>query len=127
MIQDDVLINDWHVIARTEDVPDGEFLAARLLDEDIVLWRTNGEIFAWQDLCIHRGTRLSLGKVEDEMLKCPYHGWSYNQEGRCVKIPAHPDHAPPTKARVKRYQAREKYESHLGFAGRPRTRYPTLS
>lgn len=109
MIQDDVLINDWHVVARSADVPYGELLAARLLYEDIVLWRANGEIFAWQDLCIHRGTRLSLGKVEEEMLVCPYHGWNYNKEGRCVKIPAHPNRTPPTKAKVKRYQAREKY------------------
>jgi len=119
MIQDDVLINDWHVIARSEDVPDGELLAARLLDEDIVLWRIKGEIHAWQDLCIHRGTRLSLGSVEEKTLKCPYHGWSYNQEGRCVKIPAHPDHAPPTKARVKRYQAKEKYELIWVSLGEP--------
>jgi len=119
MIQDDVLINDWHVVACSKDVLDGELLAARLLDEDIVLWRTKGEIHAWQDLCIHRGTRLSLGSVEEEILKCPYHGWSYNQEGRCVKIPAHPDHTPPTKARVKRYQAREKYELIWVSLGEP--------
>ena len=43
MIQDDVLINDWHVVARSEDVPEGELLAVKLLDEDIVLWRAKAK------------------------------------------------------------------------------------
>ena len=37
------------------------------------------------------------------------HGWTYNQAGKCVHIPAHPDQAPPTKAQVKPYKAQERY------------------
>jgi len=48
-----------------------------LLEEDLVLWRVGEKIHAWRDLCLHRGTRLSLGKVEDQTLICPYHGWTY--------------------------------------------------
>jgi len=40
----------------------------KLLDEDIVLWRVGDRIHAWRDLCIHRGTRLSLGSVQGERL-----------------------------------------------------------
>ncbi|MFN8458415.1 MAG: aromatic ring-hydroxylating dioxygenase subunit alpha, partial [Anaerolineae bacterium] len=109
MLNDHVLINDWHVVARSQDVAEGQLVATRLLEEDLVLWRCNGQVLAWQDLCIHRGTRLSLGKVEDEMVVCPYHGWTYNAEGRCLRIPAHPDQSPPAKARVKPYQAQERY------------------
>ena len=80
MINDPVLVNDWHPVATVAQLEAQNIVAARLLDEDIVLWRVNGETLAWQDLCIHRGTRLSLGKiVEDDKLICPYHGWTYNR------------------------------------------------
>ena len=109
MINDPVLLNDWHAVTPSESVADGQVFATRLLDEDVVLWRLNGQIFAWQDLCLHRGTRLSLGQVEADCLVCPYHGWRYNGDGQCVQIPAHPDQPPPTRAQVKKYQVQEQY------------------
>jgi phenylpropionate dioxygenase-like ring-hydroxylating dioxygenase large terminal subunit len=109
MINDPVLVNDWHVVCRSEDLTPGSTFAYRLLDEDIVLWRTDTQLLAWQDLCIHRGTRLSLGKIADDNLTCPYHGWVYDASGKCVRIPAHPEQKPPERARVKAYRAVERY------------------
>ncbi len=109
MINDPVLINDWHPVATVEELEAKSLLGLRLLGEDIVVWRVDGQPLAWQDLCIHRGTRLSLGKVEANTLHCPYHGWVYDEAGRCIKIPAHPDQTPPQKARAKSYRARERY------------------
>ncbi|MCS6825523.1 MAG: aromatic ring-hydroxylating dioxygenase subunit alpha [Caldilinea sp.] len=109
MIDDAVLLNDWHPVATLESLRERRILGVRLLEEDIVLWQIGDQVLAWQDLCIHRGTRLSLGKVEDGVLICPYHGWSYDAGGRCVHIPAHPDQVPPAKARVKPYHARVQY------------------
>jgi phenylpropionate dioxygenase-like ring-hydroxylating dioxygenase large terminal subunit len=65
VIHDPVLLNDWHPVARSQDVAEGGVLGARLLEEDIVVWRSCGQVMAWQDLCRHRGTRLSLGTVPD--------------------------------------------------------------
>lgn len=109
MVGDPVLLNDWHVVARSADVESGRILPVRLLGEDLILWRCGNEILAWQDLCIHRGARLSLGRVQDSTLECPYHGWVYDRTGRCVRIPAQPDRLPPTKAAVKAYHAQERY------------------
>lgn len=109
MINDPVLVNEWHVIAPSADIPSGKPYPARLLDEDIVIWRLGDQLMAWQDLCIHRGTRLSLGRIENENLICPYHGWVYNAEGKCVLMPAHPEQKPPERARVKPYRAVERY------------------
>ncbi|WIG60784.1 MAG: Vanillate O-demethylase oxygenase subunit [Ktedonobacterales bacterium] len=109
MLNDAVLLNDWHVVAYAPDVPEGKPVSVRLLEEDLVLWRAGGQVHAWRDLCVHRGTRLSLGRIEGDTLVCPYHGWTYNTEGRCVRIPAHPGQTPPEKARTMVYQAREKY------------------
>lgn len=106
---DPVLTNDWHVVAWAKDLSENQVMRARLLGEDLVLWRKNGQVMAWQDLCMHRGSRLSLGVVKDDYLVCPYHGWTYNTEGRCVRMPAHPDQTPPAKAVVKTHKTCEGY------------------
>lgn len=124
MINDPVLLNDWHVVAYAPDLPEGKPVGARLLDEDIVLWRANGRTHAWRDLCVHRGTKLSLGKVEGETLICPYHGWTYNEDGRCVRFPAHPEQKPPTTARATVYQVQEKYNWVWVCPGTPANEIP---
>jgi len=68
----------------------------RLLGEDLVLWRdAEGRPRAARDRCPHRGTRLSLGRVCAGELECPYHGWRFAGDGRCVAIPALPAFVPP--------------------------------
>jgi phenylpropionate dioxygenase-like ring-hydroxylating dioxygenase large terminal subunit len=106
VIDDPVLVNDWHPLARVSDLASGGPVAARLLGEDVVLWRSGDEYVAWRDLCVHRGTRLSLGRIVDgASLECPYHGWTYGRDGRCILMPAHPEQAPPAKACVDVYRA----------------------
>jgi phenylpropionate dioxygenase-like ring-hydroxylating dioxygenase large terminal subunit len=66
---------------------------------------------AFRDLCIHRGSRLSLGERTPEgNVRCAYHGWEYDCAGRCVRIPSLPlDASIPAKARAFTYPAREAY------------------
>lgn len=112
MIDDPILINDWHPICRADAVAPGGVLGARLLGEDLVIWRAadaTAPVMVWRDLCIHRGARLSMGTVGERGIACPYHGWVYNQQGRCVHIPAHPEQTPPAKAQAQPYLAQERY------------------
>ena len=109
---------------RSDAIGEGQLCAVRLLGEDLVLWRAGGQAVAWQDLCIHRGTRLSLGKVEDGLLICPYHGWRYDGNGRCVHIPAHPEQTPPEKAGARVYQVRERYGLVWVSLGQPGSDVP---
>ena len=63
----------WHPVAYGHEVT-GAPHATRLLDEALVLWRSSdGRAHAMRDLCIHRGTALSLGWVADDCIVCPYH------------------------------------------------------
>ena len=119
MLNDPILIDDWHPVAEAAQLERVPVLAARLLGEDLVIWRDGAGYHAWQDLCMHRGARLSGGRVAGGCLVCPYHGWTYNAEGRCVRIPAHPDQAPPAKARAKTYQVRERYGLLWASLGAP--------
>lgn len=108
MLHDPILVNDWHVIGPMSALAPTGIMSARVLGVDVVVWRTsNGDVLAWKDLCVHRGSKLSLGEVTDgDKLMCPYHGWTYDVDGKCVSIPAHPEQAPPEKARTETYHAK---------------------
>ncbi|MFN8633487.1 MAG: aromatic ring-hydroxylating dioxygenase subunit alpha [Chloroflexota bacterium] len=124
MIEDPVLRDDWHPVARLADLEAGKPLGVRLLGEDVVVWRAGDAILAWQDLCIHRGTRLSLGQVRGQSIECPYHGWTYGPDGRCTLIPAHPDQTPPAKAVVRTYRATVQFGLVWVSLGDPRLGVP---
>jgi phenylpropionate dioxygenase-like ring-hydroxylating dioxygenase large terminal subunit len=107
----EALRNYWYPVARSREVTEAP-VAARLLDEPLVLWRdpSTGEVAAFYDLCIHRGTPLSLGWIDGDTLVCAYHGWGYNAGGACVRIPSLPDGAAiPRKARATAYNTRERH------------------
>jgi phenylpropionate dioxygenase-like ring-hydroxylating dioxygenase large terminal subunit len=108
-LKDPVVRDDWHVAARGADVGASVPVGVRMLGEDVVLWRSDEGVHAWKDLCIHRGAKLSLGKVHDGCLACPYHGWRYNGDGQCVHIPSQPGLKPPARAATTAYQVREKF------------------
>ena len=89
----------------------GEPLAVDLLGEALVLWRNSaGTAHAFFDLCIHRGTALSLGTVEGDEIVCPYHGWRYGSDGACTRIPQRADPTRvPAKARATTFTCAERY------------------
>ena len=127
MIDDPILVDDWHVVARSVDIGSGQVRAARLLGRDLVLWRSGGELCVWRDLCLHRGAKLSGGRVQDQCLVCPYHGWNYDASGRCVRIPAHPTQSPPERARATAYQVRERYGLIWACLGTPKEDVPRFA
>lgn len=110
MIDDPVLLNDWHAVAWASHVSDTAPASIRLLDHDLVLWRSTGGMHVWRDLCVHRGSKLSMGRVTNNCLACPYHGWEYDSTGRCARIPAHPDQPPPARAQATVHTAKVKYD-----------------
>lgn len=124
MMQDQVLLNDWHVVAAVSELQAGSVLQKRLLGEDIVLWHNGEKTLAWQDLCPHRGARLSLGRVKENTLVCSYHGLEFNSEGECIVLPATPEQAPPARACVKTYHTQEKYGMIWVCMGTPQRDIP---
>jgi phenylpropionate dioxygenase-like ring-hydroxylating dioxygenase large terminal subunit len=119
------LLDEWHAVARSSELGDGQVMKVRLLAQDVVLWRGEGTVHAWDDYCIHRGARLSQGWVVDNCkLVCPYHGWQYDGTARCVKIPAHPTQPPPLKARAFPFHALEEYGLIWVCIGEPRDSLP---
>jgi phenylpropionate dioxygenase-like ring-hydroxylating dioxygenase large terminal subunit len=100
----------WHPVAFASSLGDEPFKAV-LLDEPLVLWRDSaGAPHAMTDVCIHRGTALSLGRVDGDEIVCPYHGWHYGTDGRCTLIPQLEDPTRiPAKARIGAFACQERY------------------
>lgn len=109
IVEDNVLRSDWIVAGKIEDIKETPKQVV-LMGERIVLFRNEEGIHAFKDLCIHRGASLSLGCVKDGNLVCNYHGWEYNSEGTCVKIPQLPEgRSIPLKAKAMKYSCKEAY------------------
>lgn len=64
-------------------------LARTIMDEPLVLFRdAEGRPAALLNRCLHRNAQLSEGDCFDGLIGCPYHGWTYDAEGRVVNIPS---------------------------------------
>jgi phenylpropionate dioxygenase-like ring-hydroxylating dioxygenase large terminal subunit len=80
------LRRQWLVACASEELSDRP-LARTVLDTPLVLFRSAGRAIAFLDRCPHRNAPLSAGRVEGGMLACPYHGWTFDAEGRCRAVP----------------------------------------
>jgi 5,5'-dehydrodivanillate O-demethylase oxygenase subunit len=78
----------WQPIAAEDQFAPGERRPVRVLGEDLVLYRTpNGEFGLIERHCPHRRADLLNGYVEDDGIRCSYHGWKFDVCGRCVSQP----------------------------------------
>ncbi|MGF1468468.1 MAG: Rieske 2Fe-2S domain-containing protein [Sandaracinaceae bacterium] len=78
----------WYIACRADELGDRP-LARTVLGLPLVLFRGEGGApGALLDRCPHRNVPLSLGEVDDGLLRCAYHGWSFDHAGRCRRIPA---------------------------------------
>ncbi len=67
----------------------------RLLGEDLVLFRDGAGALGLLDVrCAHRGASLQYGRVEEDGLRCCYHGWKFAVDGQCCDMPAEPPGTP---------------------------------
>ena len=101
----------WYIAAKSRDLKVGKPEATQILGEWIALFRDeNGKAIAVQDRCIHRCAQLSRGTVNGGRLQCPYHGWTYDGEGKVVNVPSEgPDarSSSKTSRKAKRYETLE--------------------
>src|ERR1700751_1864310 len=92
----------WHPIATTEQLPDPDCapLRVNLLGERLVAFRDSaGKIGVLNELCMHRGASLALGRVENGGIRCLYHGWKFGADGTIQETPNNPD--PRLRQRLK--------------------------
>lgn len=100
----------WQPVARIEDLAQGPQRAV-LLNEALAVFLTDsGEACVVADRCPHRGASLAMGKVQGESVQCPYHGWEWNGQGACTRIPSLADQGQiPPRAKVAAFPVREQW------------------
>jgi phthalate 4,5-dioxygenase oxygenase subunit len=92
----------WHPIATSEQIadPDSDPFRVNLLGERFVAFRdTDGRVGVLNELCMHRGASLALGRVEGNGIRCLYHGWKFGVDGAIQETPNHAN--PRVRERMK--------------------------
>ena len=81
----------------------------KILGEELVAFRDKrGRVGVLDAHCCHRGTSLEYGRIEDEGIRCCYHGWLFAADGRCLEQPGEPPHSNfKNKVAQPAYPARE--------------------
>ncbi|MGI9302216.1 MAG: Rieske 2Fe-2S domain-containing protein [Gammaproteobacteria bacterium] len=79
----------WYVLAESRELSHNTVLGRQVLDEWLACFRArDGRPVVLRDRCLHRNGRLSKGYARNGRLTCPYHGWTYDEEGTVAKMPA---------------------------------------
>ena len=81
----------WMPIAPKTEVDELRIRPVRLLGEDLVVFKDDlGRYGLLAEHCSHRSASLCYGRIDNDGLRCPYHGWKYDVTGKCLDQPAEP-------------------------------------
>jgi len=79
----------WHPVLRADDLQPGRAKPIRIMGEDFTLYRgESGNPHVVDFRCPHRQSTLAVGWVEDDCIRCRFHGWKFDASGQCVEQPA---------------------------------------
>jgi len=83
----------WMPIAAAGELTEAKPIkTARILGEDLVVYRDKtGHYGVVGESCPHRKASLAFGRVDEEGIRCPYHGWKFDCTGKCIEQPAEPE------------------------------------
>lgn len=112
--------NQWYAIAPEKLVAPGKMTGLKRLGKELLIFQTTDKQWGCiEDLCSHRGVRLSVGKLKDDgCVECPFHGLRFDASGTCTRIPANGINAPvDDRYRVRSYAIRVKYGIIYVFYG----------
>ncbi len=103
--------NQWYAVLSSKQVKKNRMIGVTRLSEKLVFWRDDvGEVHCIYDKCCHRGASLCTGKLVDNHVECPFHGFLYDGSGKVTRIPANGKNAKIAgNYRVNAYQARDAY------------------
>jgi len=113
-----MFINFWYPAEWSDKLADAP-VRVRMLGQDFALFRdSSGTARCVSNTCVHRGGSLASGKLAGDCLRCPYHGWEFDGDGVCRRIPSlGPAARVPARARVDAYPTQERYGIVFAFLG----------
>ncbi|MCB1687678.1 MAG: Rieske 2Fe-2S domain-containing protein [Halioglobus sp.] len=100
--------NCWYPIAFSRDISTASITPFSVYDENFILLRGNDDsLTCLRDKCPHRAAKLSTGRMGQGIIECQYHGWQFDLNGKCLKIPQLEPHKEiPQRACVDSFQVR---------------------
>ena len=111
-------INFWYPMAKAGEITDTAVKVECLGQEFVVFRGEDGEAKCLSNTCVHRGGALSGGKIKGNYIECPYHGWQYDAQGECHRIPSLGSKANiPNRTHVDAYPVEEKHGLIFAFLG----------
>lgn len=123
----DLVPNRWYAILEASEVPADKPVAFERMGRHLVFWRSaDGAVQCADDRCPHRGAALSTGHILDGQLACRYHGFCFNSDGDCTRIPAHPDMRIPSRMALATHLVRQEHGLVFFWNGDPERATDTI-
>ncbi|MGH7041117.1 MAG: Rieske 2Fe-2S domain-containing protein [Acetobacteraceae bacterium] len=108
----DLIRRYWIPAVRSDELPapDGPPLRLRLLGEELIVFRdTEGRVGVLDQFCLHRRASLFFARNEECGLRCAYHGWKFDVDGKVIDMPSEADFATwKNKPAIKAYPTVER-------------------
>lgn len=112
--------NYWYPVAWADHLKPGQVIPVTVWQQAIAVYRDGqGNVYALDNACPHKGVELHNGEVHGDRLVCPYHGWEFDTSGQCVNIPYYPEGQKLPCANARSYPAQDKYGIVWVFPGDP--------
>ncbi len=122
-----LIFDQWYVAASGAAVKSGQMQSVTMLGQQVLIGRDQkGEVFALKDFCPHRGIPLRYGRFDGNEIECCYHGWCFNTNGVCTKIPslAPEENIELSRVKTMAYPCRE-FEGNIWvYVPAPKSRVP---
>jgi phenylpropionate dioxygenase-like ring-hydroxylating dioxygenase large terminal subunit len=78
---------NWYVIGEAKRMKNNVLNRITVWNRDYVFWKNDDNYYAMDDDCSHKGASLSRGKLVNNNVMCPYHGYEFNNKGVLCKVP----------------------------------------
>ena len=84
--------NDWHLVAKTDEVQEEEPKAVQVGNEYIAIYRVDGKFYATDDICTHEFASLCEGFIDGDIVECPLHAGQFHiPTGKAMSPPVTED------------------------------------
>lgn len=118
----ELLKNHWYLALPSRKLKPNKLHSLVIFSEPILFFRSSGgEVSAVRDICPHRGIPLKYGRIVNDLIECPYHGWKFDGGGICREIPSltSGQKLDCTKIKVKSFPVKEQFGGIWIFIGDP--------
>ncbi len=116
----DILKNHWYLALPSAKIKKNKMFSMEIMGDPVLFFRkSNGTVEAIRDICPHRGIPLKFGRLVNDQVECPYHGWKFDGSGVCREIPSltSEQKLDCTKIKIRSYPVREQFGCVWVFVG----------